>query len=119
MDAEATGFPDAASTSRWRCSWPRWCRIRAALMAEMRRVVRPGGHILFVNHFAAERGPRWWVERAMAPASRALGWHPDFAMDALLNAAEQPRGARSPVPPFGLFTLVRLHQPGRAESRAC
>ncbi len=39
-----------------------------------------GRHILFVNHFAAERGPRWWVERALAPASRALGWHPDFAI---------------------------------------
>ena len=51
----------------------------------MRRVVRPGGHILFVNHFAAAKGPRWWVERAMAPASRRLGWHPDFAPEALLS----------------------------------
>ncbi|EQD32622.1 phosphatidylethanolamine N-methyltransferase, partial [mine drainage metagenome] len=61
------------------------------LMAEMRRVVRPGGHLLFVNHFAAERGPRWWVERALAPASRALGWHPDFAFAALLTAEERAR----------------------------
>lgn len=27
------------------------------LYAEMSRVVRPGGHLLFVNHFAAEGGP--------------------------------------------------------------
>lgn len=78
------------------------------LLIEMRRVVRPGGHILFVNHFAAERGPRWWAERAMAPASRALGWHPDFAFDALLDAEDRAGAQFSSVPPFGLFTLVRL-----------
>jgi phosphatidylethanolamine/phosphatidyl-N-methylethanolamine N-methyltransferase len=74
----------------------------------MRRVVRPGGDILFVNHFAARRGPRWWVERAMAPASRALGWHPDFAMEALLASEDMSRILTEPVPPLGIFTLVRL-----------
>jgi len=78
------------------------------LLAEMRRVVRPGGHLLFVNHFAAERGPRWWVERALAPASRKLGWHPDFSHDALLPADDQARAQFSSVPPLGLFTLVSL-----------
>jgi phosphatidylethanolamine/phosphatidyl-N-methylethanolamine N-methyltransferase len=71
-------------------------------------VVRPGGHILFINHFAAERGPRWWVERALAPASRALGWHPDFAVDALLPAAERQAATLVPMPPLGLFTLAHL-----------
>ena len=78
------------------------------LLAEMRRVVRPGGHLLFVNHFAAERGPRWWAERAMAPASRKLGWHPDFSREALLPAEDMVCAHFDPVPPFGLFTLVRL-----------
>ena len=74
----------------------------------MRRVVRPGGNILFVNHFAADRGPRWWVERAMAPASRALGWHPDFSMEAIFASEDMARAEAEPVPPFGIFTLVRL-----------
>jgi len=78
------------------------------LLAEMRRVVRPGGQILLVNHFAAERGPRWWAERALAPASRALGWHPDYSMDTLLSPAERGAAHASPVPPFGLFTLVQI-----------
>jgi phosphatidylethanolamine/phosphatidyl-N-methylethanolamine N-methyltransferase len=71
-------------------------------------VVRPGGHILLVNHFAAERGPRWWVEWALAPASRALGWHPDFEMDALFTPEDRAVALTTPVPPFNLFTLVRL-----------
>ena len=78
------------------------------LLAEMRRVVRPGGHILLVNHFAAENGPRWWVERALAPASRALGWHPDFAVEALFPGNERAAVTFVPIPPFGLFTLARL-----------
>jgi phosphatidylethanolamine/phosphatidyl-N-methylethanolamine N-methyltransferase len=71
-------------------------------------VVRPGGHILFVNHFAAEGGLRWWAERTLAPASRALGWHPDFAVDALFSPEERARAQFTPVPPFGLFTLARF-----------
>jgi len=78
------------------------------LLAEMRRVVRPGGHILLVNHFAAENGPRWWVERALAPASRALGWHPDFAVEALFPGNERDAVTFVPIPPLGLFTLARL-----------
>jgi len=78
------------------------------LLAEMKRLVRPGGNILIINHFAASKGPRWWLERAMAPASRRLGWHPDFAMDGLFDAEDLARIEAESVRPFGLFTLVRL-----------
>jgi len=79
------------------------------LMGEMRRVVRPGGQLLFVNHFAAQGGLRWWAERTLAPLSRVLGWHPDFTLGDLLD---DPRMATEivPCPPFGLFTLVRVPQ---------
>lgn len=78
------------------------------LLTEMRRLVRPGGNILLVNHFAAAKGPRWWLEKAMAPASRALGWHPDFAMDAIFSADDLAKIQAEPVAPLGIFTLVRL-----------
>src|SRR3984957_10514034 len=80
MDAEATDFEDASFDIAVAMFVASVVPHPRKLLEEMRRVVRPGGNILFVNHFAAERGPRWWIEAAMAPASRALGWHPDFAM---------------------------------------
>ena len=71
------------STSRWRCSWPRWCRIRARCWR------RCGGWCgrAATSCSSAISPPRtgrcWWIERGLAPASRALGWHPDFAAEAL------------------------------------
>jgi len=108
MDAEATDFPDASFDTVAAMFVASVVPHPRNLLAEMRRLVRPGGNILFVNHFAARRGPRWWVERAMAPASRALGWHPDFAMEAIFSPADAAAIQTEPVPPFGIFTLVRL-----------
>ncbi|HEY1934578.1 MAG TPA: class I SAM-dependent methyltransferase [Acetobacteraceae bacterium] len=108
MDAEATDFPDASFDTAVAMFVASVVPRPRQLLAEMRRVVRPGGNILFVNHFAADDGPRWWVEWAMAPASRALGWHPDFAMQALFAPEDLARINIRPVPPFGIFTLARL-----------
>ena len=107
-DAEATGFATASFDIAVAMFVASVVPNPRLLLAEMRRVVRPGGQLLFVNHFAAERGPRWWIEWALAPASRALGWHPDFAMAALLSSTERACATIAPVPPAGLFTLVRL-----------
>jgi phosphatidylethanolamine/phosphatidyl-N-methylethanolamine N-methyltransferase len=108
IDAEQTGFPDACFDTAVAMFVASVVPHPRRMLAEMRRIVRPGGHILLVNHFAAERGPRWWVERTLAPASRALGWHPDFAVDALFGADDRGDVTLTPVPPFGLFTLAHL-----------
>jgi phosphatidylethanolamine/phosphatidyl-N-methylethanolamine N-methyltransferase len=108
MDAEATDFADDSFDIAVAMFVASVVPNAKQLLAEIRRVVRPGGNILFVNHFAAERGPRWWVERAMAPAARALGWHPDFGMDRLFAAEDMTKIQARPVWPFGIFTLVRL-----------
>jgi phosphatidylethanolamine/phosphatidyl-N-methylethanolamine N-methyltransferase len=108
MDAEETSFPDNAFDIAVAMFVASVVPNPRRLLTEMRRVVRPGGNILMINHFAASKGPRWWLERAMAPASRALGWHPDFAMDAIFSAEDLAGIETDPVSPFGIFTLVRL-----------
>jgi phosphatidylethanolamine/phosphatidyl-N-methylethanolamine N-methyltransferase len=108
MDAEETSFEDASFDIAVGMFVASVVPNPRRLLAEMRRLVRPGGDILLVNHFAAAKGPRWWLERALAPASRALGWHPDFAMDAIFSAEDLALIEREAVPPFGIFTLVRL-----------
>jgi phosphatidylethanolamine/phosphatidyl-N-methylethanolamine N-methyltransferase len=112
MDAEHMGFADGSFDIAVAMFTATVVPDARRLLREMRRVVRPGGELLFVNHFRAEGGLRWWAERTMAPLSRVLGWHPDFALGDLLD---HPGDATevTPCPPFGLFTLVRVpNRPG-------
>ena len=108
QDAESTAFGDGQFDIAVAMFVASVVPSPRRLLAEMRRVVKPGGTLLFVNHFAATRGPRLAIERAMAPAGRALGWHPDFKTEALLPPEDMARAVCSPVPPLGLFTLVHL-----------
>ena len=107
MDAESMAFADDSFDIAVAMFTATVVPDARRLVREMRRVVRPGGELLFVNHFAAEGGLRWWAERTLAPLSRVLGWHPDFALGDLLD---DPQMAAEivPCPPFGLFTLVRV-----------
>lgn len=52
-------------------------RSRAvAAIAEMRRVLKPAGKLLFVEHgLAPDAGMRWWQDR-LTPIWRRIGWRP-------------------------------------------
>lgn len=117
MDAESMAFRDGAFDVAVAMFTASVVPDARRLFGEMSRVVRPGGRLLFVNHFAAEAGPRWWVERAMAPLARTLGWHPDFALADMLDRDLVEVEAMQPCHPAGLFTLVQVRN-GPAALRA-
>lgn len=85
-----------------------------AMMDEILRVVRPGGQIVLVNHFGAERGLLKPVEAWLGRHSASLGWHPQFSFRVLGDwLARRPEIAltdRRTVAPLGLFTVVRLRK---------
>ncbi len=79
-----------------------------ALLAEMRRVVKPGGKIFFVNHFAEENGvPEWW-RRGTEAVSRRIGWRADFRQRDIFAPEDLADASIVPMPPFGFFDLVEL-----------
>jgi phosphatidylethanolamine/phosphatidyl-N-methylethanolamine N-methyltransferase len=108
MDAEATAFADASFDIAVAMFTASVVPDARKLFAEMSRVVRPGGHLLFVNHFAADDGLRWWVERSTAPLARILGWHPDFRLSDLLDREGTVIERVETCRPFSLFTLVEV-----------
>ncbi len=108
MDAESTTFADNAFDIAVAMFVASVVPNPRRLLAEMKRVVRPSGQILIVGHFAAAGGPRWWVERTMAPFARQLGWHPDFSIRELFDPADLDRISIAPLPPLGIFSLVYL-----------
>jgi phosphatidylethanolamine/phosphatidyl-N-methylethanolamine N-methyltransferase len=57
-----------------------------AVLREMRRVVKPNGAIVILNHFRSERRLTGWVEDMVAPVCTRLGWKSNLALAPLLAA---------------------------------
>src|SRR6266508_1988368 len=59
-----------------------------AVAREMRRVCRPGGRIVILNHFRSKSRLGAWLERIIAPAAKYLGFKSDLDLPAFLVQAE-------------------------------
>ena len=80
------------------------------VIREIERVCKPGGDVIIVNHFAAEKGMRRGVERMLAPLSNKLGWRPDMPVEDILAHTHLKEVSRHQLPPMGLFTLLHLRK---------
>jgi phosphatidylethanolamine/phosphatidyl-N-methylethanolamine N-methyltransferase len=56
-----------------------------AVLREMRRVVKPGGTIVILNHFRSQRRVVGLVEDLVAPLCTRLGWKSNLPLDRLLE----------------------------------
>ncbi|MGE0796987.1 MAG: class I SAM-dependent methyltransferase [Lautropia sp.] len=77
------------------------------LVREIRRVCKPGGTIVIVNHFS---GGRIWslIDRAARPLTRRVGVHADFSFDQYVLGYDWDVIAARPVNIAGLSTLVEI-----------
>jgi phosphatidylethanolamine/phosphatidyl-N-methylethanolamine N-methyltransferase len=78
------------------------------VMAEIARVVRPGGTVVVVNHFKRDGGVLGALERATAPLANLLGWHSDFDRAVVLGEPRLRLKEERTLPPLGMMTLLRL-----------
>ena len=75
------------------------------LVAELRRVCRPQGHIVIVNHFSGSRV--WWLlERLVKPLADRIGFHSDFDYARNVLSHDWHVESSTPVNLFGLSRLV-------------
>lgn len=82
----------------------------ATAMNEIARVVKPGGTVLICNHFSAGQGLLGAVERGLAPYAPQLGWRPEFPVETVLGSPALELVGRTPVKPFGFFTLLEFRK---------
>ena len=58
------------------------------VVTEMRRVCRPGGRIVILNHFRSQNAVGAWMERIIAPWAKYLGFKSDVDLPAFLVQAD-------------------------------
>jgi len=77
------------------------------LVAEIRRVCRPGGTILILNHFSGSRF--WWLlERVVRPLADRVGFRSDFELRDQISRYDWNVEQVTDVNLFGLSKLVSI-----------
>ena len=84
MDATATDFGDNEFDKALATYTISAVPDPVAVLREMRRVVKPGGSIVIMNHFRSERRLMGWLEDLVAPVCTRLGWKSNLALKPLL-----------------------------------
>lgn len=106
MDAANLTFPDGSFDAAVAMFVMTVVPDAPRVLAEMVRVVKPGGRIIIVNHFSADGGLRAAGERWLSRFAASLGWHPEFAKDQLLGLADMKLLSERNLAPFSLYTLL-------------
>lgn len=88
MDAAALEFPDNSFDMVYAPHFINCVPDPIQVTAEMRRVCRPGGRIIFLNHFLSENPVFSFLERAISPLTVHIGFKSDFDLPAFLAQAD-------------------------------
>ena len=59
-----------------------------AVVREMRRVCRPGGRLVILNHFRGTKPFGAWLDRVISPLTVHIGFKSDLDLPAFLAQAE-------------------------------
>jgi phosphatidylethanolamine/phosphatidyl-N-methylethanolamine N-methyltransferase len=84
MDATQLKFPDKSFDIVYAPYFISCVPDPLAVTREMRRVCKPGGRLVFLNHFLSNNIVGSKLERAIAPLTLHLGFKSDFDLPAFL-----------------------------------
>jgi phosphatidylethanolamine/phosphatidyl-N-methylethanolamine N-methyltransferase len=77
-------------------------------LLEMKRVCKPGGMIVLMNHFKSEHKLLGAMETAFNPVAKGLGFHSNLEMAPLLDSVGLKPKAMQKVNMFNLWTAVSM-----------
>ncbi len=78
----------------------------ARMMAEARRVCRPGGKLVIINHFRSERPLIGPLVDLADPVTRKLGWRTTLKLVDIIDGAPVSIEQKFKTSPRSLFTVV-------------
>jgi len=85
---------------------------------EMKRVCRPGGDLVVVNHFHHANPLIKKMEKILDPITSWLGWRTTLELDGLVSSTQLDVMDVEPVNLFGYWTLVHARKGSRAVEAA-
>jgi phosphatidylethanolamine/phosphatidyl-N-methylethanolamine N-methyltransferase len=85
MDATVMDFPENAFDSALATYTISAVPDPVAVLREMRRVVKPSGNIVLLNHFRSQRPVIGRLEDLVAPVCTRLGWKSNLPLEPLLQ----------------------------------
>jgi phosphatidylethanolamine/phosphatidyl-N-methylethanolamine N-methyltransferase len=107
MDAERTDFADNSFDAVLALYVASVVPDPARFAAEMRRVCRPGGTIVIVNHFMSDNPLVRGFEKMLAPLAGKIGFHADFELDNFIDVGQLAVREIRPSNLFGYWKLLR------------
>lgn len=88
------------------------------LVEEMRRVCRPTGEIVIVNHFRSRNPVVATFEETLAPLSKLLGFHPDLELDEFLDTTDLEVVKTTRANMFGYWKILTCRNGPRDRAMA-
>lgn len=110
MDARTLAFPDATFDHVFAPYVVSVVPEPERVLAEMRRVCKPGGTIVVVNHFGSQGTVLGFFERLLTRASQWIGFRLDLPIDVVRNAPGLELVRIERVNLFGLWRLLVLRR---------
>lgn len=76
------------------------------MMEEARRVCRPGGRIVIVNHFTSESRLLGFLTETLDPVTRYLGWRTNLRLKPFIQATELQIESAYKLSKLSLYTVL-------------
>lgn len=107
MDAENLRFPDNSFDKVVAMYVVSVVPDPTRLVNEMRRVCKPGGGMFIVNHFRSQNPVIRALEGLLSPLAKLVGFHPDLALEDLLQKTHLDVVDVSSANLFGYWKVLR------------
>jgi phosphatidylethanolamine/phosphatidyl-N-methylethanolamine N-methyltransferase len=120
MDATRLEFEDGSFDRVYAAYFISTVPDALEVVREMKRVCRPGGYLVFLNHFLSENLLVACVEKAISPLCYRLGFRTDLDLRTLIRDAGLEIDIIEPIDFLGHWKAVRCINPsstGRALER--
>jgi phosphatidylethanolamine/phosphatidyl-N-methylethanolamine N-methyltransferase len=78
-----------------------------SVLREMRRVVKPGGNLVMLNHFRSQRPVIARLEDLVAPVCTRLGWKSNLTLEPLLSQVQLTPEIQTKVNLFNGWRLIK------------